>query len=101
MLGGSVNQYLFQSLALRFVERHCIRESQRKLKPIDDERVSSRHREREYDARYEVCRRAVRQRLNFDEASLHVENLHARVVRQTLSFVQRAHEEGDVSFGKL
>ena len=39
--------------------------------------------------------------LNVREASLHVENLHARVVRQTLSFVQRAHEEGDVSFGKL
>ena len=32
--------------------------------------------------------------LNVREASLHVENLHARVVRQTLSFVQRAHEEG-------
>ena len=101
MLGGSVNQYLFQCLALRFVERHCIRQSQRKLKPIDDERASSRHCEREYDARYEVCRRAVRQRLNFDEASLHVENLYARVVRQALSFVQRAHEEGNVSFGEL
>ena len=101
MLGGSVNQYLFQCLALRFVERHCIRESQRKLKPIDDERVTSRHCEREYDARYEVCRRAVGHRLNFDEASLYVENLYARVVRQALSFVQRAHEERNVSFGKL
>ena len=40
MLGGSVNQHLFQSLALRFVERHCIRESLRKLKPIDDELVT-------------------------------------------------------------